>query len=167
MWTLQYLPFSDVVKVTFDVQHIFKGDMEEKITIHYDLKPMFSERIVFANDASFIVLPEEKNGQYHVSFCTTVYHAVPTIVKGFYELEKDYGVPFGKHVPWTLSEELLPEETKKIKELQKIGFTMLQQNVTDVKQLETSLMTVIGILFILAIIGGIITVIVFLWRKRR
>ena len=164
--SVQHIPFLDVAKVIFDVQHVFKGDMGEKITIHYDLKPMFSERITFANGASFIVLPEENDGQHHVSFCTPVYHAVPTITNGFYELEKNPDVPFGKHVPWTLSEELLPEEIKKIEELQKKGFVMLQQNMTDIKQLEKNLIFVIGILVILAIIGGIITFVVFLWRKR-
>ena len=164
--SIQYIPFSDVAKVIFDVQHVFKGDVGEKITIHYDLGPMFSERITFVNGVSFVVLPEENDGQHQVSFCTPVYYAVPTITNGFFELEKNPDASFGKHVPWTLYEELSPEDIKKIEELQKKGFVILQQNMTDVKQLEKNLMFIIGILVILVIIGGIITVVVFLWRKR-
>ena len=165
--SMQYFPFSDTIKATFDVHHVFKGDISEKITINYELRQMFSERIAFAQDASYVVMPESENGQYYVGFCTPVFLAVTTIVDGFYELENDNDAEFGKLVPWELSEKLSHEDVKKIEEMQRTGFTIMQQNIGEKEQLEKSIMMIAVILLISAIIGGIITIVVILWRKRK
>ena len=165
--SMQYFPFSDTIKVTFDVHHVFKGDIKEKITINYELRQMFSERIAFAQDSSYVVIPERENGQYNVRFCTPVFLAVTTIVDGFYELENDNDATFGKLVPWELSEKLSNEDVKKMEETQKTAFTNMQQNIGEKEQLEKSIMMIAGILLISAIIGGIITIVVILWRKRK
>ena len=165
--SMQYFPFSDTIKITFDVHHIFKGDIGEKITIHYKLKHMFSERIAFAQDASYVVMPERENSQYHVGFCTPAYLAVPTIVNGFYTLENDNDAEFGNLLPWELSEELSHVDVKKMKETQKTAFTIMQQNIGEKEQLEKSIMIIAVILLISTIIGGIITIAVILWRKRK
>ena len=165
--SMQYFPFSDTIKVTFDIHHVFKGNIREEMTIHYELKQMFSERIAFAQDASYVIMPERENGQYHVGFCTPVYLAVPTIVDGFYALENDNDAEFGNLVPWELSEKLSDVDIKKMKETQKTGFTIMQETIGEKEQLERSIMTIAAILLISVIIVGIITIVVILWRKRK
>ena len=165
--SVQYSPFSDTAKVTFDVQHVFKGKVGEKIAIHYDLKQMFNERIAFANGTSYVVLPEEKNSQYHVGFCTPVYHGVLTVVDGFYDLENGNNTTFGNLLLWNLSEKMLPKEIKTVEETQNMAFAMTQQNIDEIKQLEKDIIFVTGILLISAIVGGIIATVVIVWRKRK
>ena len=165
--SMQYFPFSDTINVIFDVNHVFKGNIGEKITVHYELKQMFSERIAFAQDTSYVVMPGKEKTQYRVGFCTPVFLAVPTIVNGFYELEKDRDSVFGKLVPWELSEKLSRDDVKKMKETQNAAFTNMQQNIVEKEQQERIVMIIAVILLISAIIGGIITVIVILWRRRK
>lgn len=165
--SMQYFPFSDTIKVTFDVHHVFKGDNREKITINYELRQMFSERIAFVQDTSYVVMPESEKGQYNVRFCTPVFLAVTTIVDGFYELENDNNAVFGKLVPWELSEKLSNEDIKKAEEIQKTAFTIMQQNIGEKEQLEKNIVMIAVILLISAIIGTIITIVVIFWRKRR
>ena len=165
--SIQFSPFSDTAKISFDVQHVFKGNVGEETEIQYDLKQMFTERIAFAKGTSYVVLPEEKNGQHHVGFCTPVYHRVPTIVNGFYDIENDNETEFGSVVPWTLSEELLSEEVKKIEETQDMAFAMMVQNISEVKDLEKNMMFAAGILMILGIVGGIIAVIMIIWKRKK
>ena len=165
--SFQYVPFSDTIKVTFEVNHVFKGDIGRKITINYELKQMFSERIAFAQNASYVVMPEREIDQYHVGFCTPLYLAVPTIVNGFYTLENDNDAAFGNLVPWELSEKLSHEDIKKMKETQKTAFTIMQENIGEKEQLERNIMIIAVILLISAIIGGIITIVIILWRKRK
>ena len=164
--SIQYSPFSDTAKISFDVQHVFKGKIGEETEVQYDLKQMFTERIAFAKGTSYVVLPGEKNGQHFVGFCTPVYHGVSTIVNGFYDLESGNETTFGNLLPWELSEEMLPDEIKKIEETQDMALAMMLQNINEIKDLEKNMMFVAGILMILGIVGGVIAVIVIVWRRR-
>ena len=164
--SIQYFPFSDAAKMSFDVQHVFKGNVGETTEIQYELEYLFTERMAFAKGMSYVVLPDERNGQRYVGFCTPVYHGVPTIVAGFHDLENANDVKFGHILPWELSEELLYDEGKKLEETQVMAFAMMTQGIGDVKELETSLMLAAGILMILGIAGGAMSVIVII-RKRR
>lgn len=163
----QYTPFSDTARVSFDVQHVFKGNVVEKITIHYDLKQMFTERIALAKGTSYVVLPEVKNDQYYVGFCTPVYPGIPTIVNGFHDLESGNETTFGSLLPWGLSEEMLSEEVKKIEKTQDMAFAIMLQNISEVKDLEKNMMFVAGILMILGIVVGVIAVIAMVWMRRK
>ena len=165
--SIQYSPFTDTAKVSFDVQHVFKGNLGEEIAIHYDLKQMFTERISFAKGTSYVVLPENENGQHRVGFCTPVYHGFPTIVKGFHDLERGNKTAFGSLLPWGLPEELLPDEIKRAEETKNMAFATVLQNISEVKELEKNIMFAVGILMILGIVGGGITVAVIVWRKKR
>ena len=165
--SIQYSPFSDTAKISFDVQHVFKGNVGDEIVIHYDLKQMFSDRMALAKGTSYVVLPGNENGQHRVGFCTPVYQGVPTIVNGFHDLESGNDTEFGNLVPWTLSEELLSDEVKKIEETQDIAFAMMLQNISEVKDLEKNMMFVAGILMILGIVSGIIVVVVIIWKRRK
>lgn len=165
--SIQYTPFSNTAKILFDIHHVFKGDVGEEITIHYDLKQMFTERIAFAKGTSYVVLPVNEDGQHRVWFCTPVYQGVPTIVNGFHDLENNNETSFGNRVPWTLSEELLSDEVKKIEETQDIAFAMMLQNIDEVKDLEKNVRFVAGILMILGIVSGVIVVVVIIWKRRK
>ena len=165
--SIQHSPFSDTAKISFDVQHVFKGNVGEETEVQYDLKQMFTERIAFAKGTSYVVLPEEKNGQHHVRFCTPVYHGIPTIVNGFYDIENDDETSFGSLVPWKLSGELSSDEVKKIEETQDIAFAMMLQNISEIKDLEKNMMFATGILMILGIVGGVISVIIIVWKRRK
>ena len=128
---------------------------------------MFTERIAFAKGTSYVVLPGNENGQHRVGFCTPVYHGVPTIVNGFHNMENNNETSFGNLVPWTLSEELLSDEVKKIEETQDMEFAMILQNISEVKDLEKNTMFVAGILMILGIVGGVISVIMMVLKRRK
>ena len=163
----QYAPFSDTAKVSFDVQHVFKGNVGEETEIQYDLKQMFTERMAFAKGTSYVVLPYEKNGQHHVGFCTPVYHGFPTIAKGFHDLESGNETTFGSLLPWDLPDEMSSDEMKISEEMQTMALATALQNISEIKELEKNIVLAAGILMILGIIGVIITTVVIVWRKRK